>query len=426
MESGINKKIKVVLVCHFANELVRSRLPLTQRGKNIPDFAPWITGLLNEFNNIEDIDVHVIAPYYGLKSLTFSFKDENINYCFFSADVPFLNKRWPSFFCIDKWTGYFANRIIVKRIINNIQPDIINLIGGENTYYSATILGIKNIPILVSLQGIYSNPIRFKDLKEDKIRSKYERLVYKENKYFSLNARFMEDLIKRDVTDPILLWNNYPINFNKLQNIQKQIKQYDFVMFSRLTKLKGCEDVLNALVIVKRYKPNVILRMMGPVIDSYYNLLKTKILELQLFDNVILSGEFTKQDELFKEATKASYYVLPTYIDTIPGSIFEAILLGLPVISYKTGDIPILNNLCNTILLSDAGDINNLAFNMISLLQTPQLGEELNKNALITIKQYFDSKASAFNFIEQYNAIIANYKTGKEVPSHLLNENYMK
>ena len=420
------KKLRIVWICHFSNSEVRKYLPLTKRGQKTSDFAQWVTNTINEFISIKDIELHIISPQYGLKTMTYSFDFEGIHYHFYTADIPFINKVWPPFFPFDKLTSYIGNRILVRKLLKKIKPDLINLWGSENPYYSSTVLGIKNVPVLITIQGIYSNPERFKVVHEDKLRSKLERRIHSQNKYFGVSAPFMPSLIARDSKTPILFWTEVAKKINIPIDLPTN-KSYDFVLFSRLSVLKGCFDALEALAIVKKTKNNITFRMMGvPGSETIMDELKAKVNSLGLENNVILSGSFDLHEDLIKEAAKAKYYILPTKLDTIPGTIFEAIYLGLPVVSYKTGDIPLLNKGDIRVLLSENGDITALAENMLRLINEPLLSIVLCEKAKIFVEKWFNSRVLAFNFIDQYKAVIDNYYNNSIVPDKLLYENFMK
>ena len=418
--------MKVIWICHFSNAEVRKRLPLAKKGRQVADYSPWVTNMIQEFKYFKDIEVHIISPHLGLNAITHTFDCEGINYHFFKADLPLLNRPWPHFFRLDAWTGFVFNRLLVRNCIKEIKPDIINLMGAENAYYSSTVLGIHHIPVLISIQGIYSNDERFKLVKKDVFRYNIERRIHSENKYFGISAPFMPDLIKRDCADPILFWNRFPLKIVQLENVQDIEKMYDFVFFSRLTPTKGPDDALEALALVKECKPNVTMRMMGPVNVPYLNELRTKALELGIEKNVEISGGFALQEDMLKEAAKGKSYILPTKIDTIPGTIFEAVYLGLPVISYRTGDIPLLNKGETRVLLCDRGDIASLANNMIRLLDEPQLGEDLSRKAKVFVEKWFANKGAAMNFVQQYKAVLAHYHNNEPIPDFLLYENHMK
>jgi glycosyltransferase involved in cell wall biosynthesis len=420
-------KIKVVWICHFSNADVRKHLPLTKKGCEIYDFASWVTNLIQEFKKFENIELHIISPHAYLKAIYFSYFSEGVNYHFYNRNILCLNKYLSYIvYRSNELTGFMLNRLLVSRLINKIKPDIINLFGAENAYYSATVLGVKQIPVLISIQGIYSNNERFKYFKKDKIRYSIERKIHSENKYFSINASFMQELIKRDSKDPILFWNRYPLKIIKLKDIAHIEKKYDFVLFSRLTVMKGTEDALKAIALVKKFKPNVSLRMMGSSSKKNIEQLKTMSNELGIGDNVFISEGYVAHEDLLCEAAKAKFYLLPTKLDTIPSTIFEAIYLGLPVVSYNTGDIPLLNKGDIRVLLSDRDDIESLGKNMIRLLAEPNLAGVISGKAKDFVEKWFDNRTLALNFVSQYKAVLAHYYYNEPIPDSLLYRNYLK
>ena len=420
-------EMKVAWICHFSNATVREKLPLADNGKSVADFAPWISNLLEEFKGFGEVELHVISPHVGLSACTFSFELDSIHYHFFKADYPFTNK-YLVYLChmAESHTGYLRNRMLVHSLIAGIRPDIINLMGAENAYYSSAVLDVTDIPKIITVQGIYSNPERFKLLKKDSVRYSVERKIHKQNRYFGVSACFMPDLIKRDAADPVLFWNRFPLKILKTDNASSIAKQYDFVFFARLEAVKGPDDALDALALVKKYQPQVTMRMMGPLGSSpILEELHNKSRALGLENNLRLSAGYALQEEMLKEAARAKYYVLPTKIDTIPGTIFEAIYLGLPVVSYRTGDIPLLNKGATRLLLCDKGDIAALANNMASLLSDPQLGPDLSRKARAFVEKWFDNRKLAYNLVEQYRAVQANFHHEVPIPPHLLYENYL-
>ena len=74
------KKNKVVWVCHLSNPQIRQHLKffkwtplaIVQRiaGKGSHyDFALWNTNAIQEFEKFDDIELHVVAPHYGIKGV---------------------------------------------------------------------------------------------------------------------------------------------------------------------------------------------------------------------------------------------------------------------------------------------------------------------------------------------------------------------
>ena len=415
-------KIKVVWICHFSNEEIRNKLCLSKKKKYF-DFAPWNTNIIKGFEKRSDVDLHIIAPHKGLTHLISQFEHNGLFFHFFKPDVPIVHRNWPRFFPLAKWTRFIKNRIIVYFMVKKIKPDIISLIGAENSYYSSSILWLKkfNIPIYTLIQGIISDPKLYSNGKKpDIISISLERKIHKEFKYFGIGAPFFCDLIKRDNPSPFFLRAQFPRTINIAHSNLDTIKEYDFVFFASVIKRKGIEDLLDALLFVKEEKKDVSLNVIGPASKQYLFYLKQKTEHLGLSKNVTFSGHFPTLNEVHKEALKARFYVLPTRVEGMASSVIESMLLGLPVITCRTGGLPYLNKDGITVLMSEPSDVHGLAENMIRIIKSPELAEELNIKAREFALREFNIEKITDTLILQYHAIIQHHYNSEPIPAELL------
>ena len=427
------EKIKVAWICHFSNEKVREKMPLSKRRflnglKKLldmqpyvyNDFAPWVNNLINEFEKFEEVELHIIAPHAGLSQFKYSFEMNGIYYHFFKPELPLrldiLVSRLPH----QEKRRFSLNRLWVKQFIKEIQPDIVNLIGTENPYYSITVLDIKNIPVFVSAQTVYTNPDRQKISGNcDPLRWDTELKIHHKEKYYGCAGRMHRDLILRNNPDAIIFKNFFPIQYPK--KVKEVEKEFDFVYFAQgVSQKKGIEDAIDALALVKKEKPNVTLKVVGHCPPNYKVFLNNKINNLGLTENISFHDYFPVHSDMHQYIKKAKFALLPVKLDVIPGTVIEAMLLELPVVTYKTTGTPYLNKDGETVLISEIGDIEHLAANMLKLLDSPELAEQLKKKAKAFVEKEFDNTASAKRLVEDYKAVIAHYHDGTPIPKELL------
>ena len=161
------------MVCHFSNTEVRSRLPLDDRKlyafvrkvllmptkrQGYGDIAPWDTSTINCFKERDDVELHVISAHSGLKQRMVSFEDQGVYYNFVKCEVATMLKRIiPS---SNLWQMMNPMVKDVHRLVGQIKPDIVLLMGLENAYYSGTVLGLKGYPVYGLCQTVYNNPER--------------------------------------------------------------------------------------------------------------------------------------------------------------------------------------------------------------------------------------------------------------------------
>jgi glycosyltransferase involved in cell wall biosynthesis len=429
----IKDKIKVVWICHFSNREIRERLPMAKlRLKNslkallgkkskrdYSDFAPWVSNLIKEFEKFEDVELHVISPFAGMARGTCEFEKNGVFYHFFKPELPLLNFNVPHWLCWRGRSKYLLSRYFVKKFMRRIKPDIVNLIGTENPYYSITTLDIKNIPVYVSAQTVYTNPGRAKH--GDNCVSEVWNLelkIHKKEKYYGCAGRMHRDLILNNNPDAIILKMFFPLE--KPKQVKPVPKIYDFVFFAGILKKKGIEDLIAALAIVKKYKPEVKLNIIGTCSECYMKFLTDKIKVLDLVENIIFSGYFPVIADMHQHAVQSRFAVFPVKLDIIPSSVIEAILLGLPVVTYKTTGTPYLNRDADAVLLVDIDDTEMLAEKMIMLLESPELADKLRNNARAFVEREFDNTVSAKRLVSDYRAVIEHYYNEKSIPEELL------
>lgn len=428
------KKLKVAWICHFSNAKIREKLPLSKLtflntlrllfGKNkkdyYTDFAPWVNNLIKEFEKFSDIELHVIAPFRGLKLFDYEFEMNGVFYHFYKCDLPIIHLSLSSKFYSWIKPKLIQNRYLVKKIIKKIKPDLINLIGTENPYYSITSLDIKKIPVYVSAQTVYTNPERKKyENNIDPLIWDIELKIHRKEKYYGCIGRMHRDLIVNNNPEAIIFKMFFPIE--KPKEVKQLPKIYDFVFFAAgITRKKGIEDAIDALSLVKKEKPKVTLNVVGKCQSDYKSFLQEKIIDLKLQDNIIFTDYFPIHTHMHQHIVQSRFSLLPVKLDIIPGTILESIFLNIPVITYKTTGTPFLNKDGESVLLSNIGDINNLAQNMLKLLNNPSLGERLRKSAKAYVDKEFDNTTSAKRLVLNYRSVINHYHYDIPIPKEQL------
>lgn len=427
------EKIKVVWICHFSNLQIREKIPLSKLkfsnalrrilGKQeimYADFAPWITNLIKEFENFNDVELHVVAPHYGLTKVTSEFEKNGIFYHFFKPDGSSVISKLRKKLFKQNNPEYKSNRKLVQRFIKTIKPDIVNLIGTENPYYSITSLEIDDIPVYVSAQTVYSNPERIKYSGAiDQYIWDTELKIHQKECYFGCGGRIHRDLILKNNPNAVIFKMFFPIE--KPSQAKEVPKVFDFVFFAAgVTKKKGIEDAIDALSLVKKEKSDVTLNVVGSCAQDYKIELLKKISDLNLEKNITFNGYFPVHADMHQHIKKARFALLPNKLDVISGTVIEAILLGLPLVTYKTTGAPYLNKDGETVLLADIGDIQKLAESMLLLIKKPELGEKLKHDAKCFVEKEFNNTASAKRLADNYRSVVNHFNLNIPIPDDQL------
>lgn len=400
------EKIKVVWICHFSNLEIQKRLPLV---KQLPQFAPWISLLINEFENHPEIELHVISPFEWLKRDS-ELEINGISYYFFRTGIPFIHRHWPTIFKLDYWTEFYFFRKKIKRIVNRINPDIINLHGIENPYYSMSIFDLKNYPILITIQGLYTYSNSHSKSFIDKMRLRVESKILSEFYNFGVRVKFLKDNISSRNPKANFYWHKYPYKFNHLIQSNEEITDNDVIFFARLSKDKGIEDLLHAISIVKNSLPQVSVKIIGKANHNYTVFLYDLVKRLNIEENVKFLGFLPTQESLHNYVLKSRLNVLPTYNDILPGTIIESMFLKVPVLAYSANGVVDINFERENIRLVEVGNRIELANQIEIILKDVELRNRLRKNAFDYANTNFDNSIEAQKLIEVYNTIIQSNK----------------
>lgn len=428
-------KIKVVWICHFSNKPTRERLKLSKnrylyrmikkitrkevRNTSYKDAAPWVSILIEEFEKLNDVELHVISPQIGLRELTSEFEMNGVHYHFYTPDISlFLSQVIKN---VKVWMKLQPGSLIVKRFLKKIKPDIVNLIGAENYYHSCVVLDIKDVPILVTCQTIYTNPQRLEfDPNADKTKNwAIDLLIQQQKKYFACAGRMHRDLLLNN-NHEAMIFNGY-LPARMPGEIEEQVKEFDFVCFAAGHEdKKGTFDAIKAIAKVKLIKSDVTLNIVGKCRAEIREELDKLISELKLSDNVIFHGYFPEHKDMFRQVKKSRFALLPVKLDIISSTTREAMYLGLPVVTYVTTGTPMLNKEKECVLLADIGDIDKLAENMKNLIHSDDLAKKLSLNAQEYIDINFNNKKEAQKLKFIYQAIINHHAESVKIPEYLL------
>ena len=389
--------LRVVWICHFSNAHIQEKLKVR---KKIAEFAPWISLGIEEIKKREDIELHIISPHRWIIRKKY-FSENNIHFHFFNPGIPLYGRRWPKFFRFDYFTLFYFNRRKIKKAVKKINPDIINLHGVENAYYSSSVFDFKSYPVLITIQGLKSLRSTFVNSFTEKRGRKIEQKILKEFENYGIRVKFLEQYIKNINPNAKFHWFKYP--FKTASKYSPEInKTYDCVFFAKISKEKGIEDLIEAIEIVKQRISDISLKVIGGCRQEYKLFLQNMINEKKLSGNIEILGFLPKHSDVHKMAAQAKLSILPTYKDVLPGTIIESLKNGIPVIAYAANGVVDFNSKQEIIQLVETGDVNGLAKAIISLINDPAKRKKMTTEGLIYAKEEVDNAKESDKMSNSY------------------------
>lgn len=202
--------------------------------------------------------------------------------------------------------------------------------------------------------------------------------------------------------DICVLYNGIEIP-DQVNDEQRDLKTVVFT--GSLAPKKGIISLMNAWNHVHEKIPHARLVIMGKG--------KTKHLTDLLSKTALNSVEFkghVERNRLFKQLSKASLAIFPSYSETFGFGVVEAMTLHCPVIYTKRSCGPEIVRDKIDGLLVDPDNIHEIADSIISMLHDKEMRTRLANCGFKSVKQRFDIKNITSSHIEFYTNIITNFK----------------
>lgn len=429
---GQVNKTKLAIICKFSDAEFRSRLKLKSNRKifnlliklfgfparvgECRDHSPWTINIIKELERRDDFETHIVSEHVALSPNIQEFDYKGIHYHMYNSD---LSNFWRKFDNLKIWKILQRNSYYICKFITKINPDLIVIIGIEYPPTGISALCIKNKPLFVLSQTIYSNP-------EICIHGKYHKLnwdleveIHKKLTYFGVYSRMHYNLLLKNNPNAMIFDFVWPSG--KFPTVNELVKEFDFVHFSNeIGELKGSFDTLKALAIVKKQRPDVILNITGGCDDTTKKKLLQLMNQLNITNNVIFTPFFVERKNLFQHIKKSRFAILPCYLDFISGTMLQAMYYELPIIVYKTSGTPLFNKKKECALISDIGDIESLARSMLFLLEDPNKVTQITTNAKEFVSTYIKNNNTFDRLANDFTAIINNYYSGIDIPKEFL------
>lgn len=416
-------KIKVAIICHVSNQMIRDHLVLKSfkienilrkiLGKPLitySDYGTWNTISLKEYEKyVDTIEMHIIIPHPGMKDHFENFEINGIHYhCFSQSRV--------------RRNDYEINRKRISTLVASVSPDIIVIVGIESPFYSLSALDIdvNKVPLVVVMQTAMSDPDFTRLYPINKVA--YERMlsceqrVIKNSKYIASDVEWHRELAKR--INPTACFVRYYFctdTFVKAENVQKE---YDFVYWASNIEKAGM-DALKAFVIACRKRKNLTLNLVGLYTNDFYNRIMEFIVYEGLEKNVILSGYFPSHEEALKQVQKSRIALVPIKIDIISSTIREAAMLRMPIVTFITKGTPSMNIDKQCVLLSEINDYESMADNMLRLIGDRSLCESLANNAFDYAKKSFNNELGVRTNIKMFRTVYEHFHNGTQLPEEV-------
>lgn len=272
--------------------------------------------------------------------------------------------------------------------------------GGTVAMYAAWLLGKP-----FSFTGHAADLFRERTALKDKI---------KRAEFIVCISEFHRDFYLKEGARPEQLFVAYcgidTSHFTPRLRARKEDAPFHILTAGRLVEKKGFPDLIKACKSLKQQNLNFRCTIGGSGPDEA--LLRRAISQAGLDDEITLTGEALKQEDIPDFMASGDLYCLPCVwasdndVDGLPQMLMEAMCCGLPVISTRLVGIPDLVIHEQTGLLVTSGKSEELADALMRLAKDPALATELAKNGHSHATKTFDLRTCLEPLLDRYRAAL--------------------
>ena len=343
--------------------------------------------LLNVLRNLVELnyDVDLLITWNHKENNLFENEiPKKVNYEFLFDSYNGKNKLIKEIYRIKAKTTYLKK---IEKKIKNEKYDIV-------IDYSSNLLKYDNFDIKIPVFAWIHFSLTFGEkLTLEKIK-KYKKQYKKYSKIFAITRVMKEEFINKvgiDEKKVELVYNPIDLKLieKKAENVEKKyenyLKQDYFLQVSRLTQQKQPEHLVDIYYKLKQAGIKEKLYFIGD--GEKKEIIKQKIKEYNLEDDIILLGQIENPYPFFKSA---KLFVHTAKYEGLPTVLLESLALGTPVVSYDcpTGPRDILGKNNEYGELISLNDKDMFVEKVLELMNSKEKYEKYKKLSLIRANDF--------------------------------------
>lgn len=240
------------------------------------------------------------------------------------------------------------------------------------------------IPIINHIHGADFDEFYVNASKRKK--SRIKKVYNKCTKLIALSDEWKERLSQIVPENKIKVIENYSVLHEDALTERLARKSNHTVLFlGEIGKRKGCYDIPAVVANVVKDVPDVKFVLAGASNTEDERAVKTLVKEYDVAEHVLFPGwvRGEKKDQLLRDA---DVFFLPSYNEGMPMSVLDAMGYGLPIVSTNVGGIPKIVHDGENGMCIDAGDVESMSEEIISLLSNEHKRKKTAKASMDIVK----------------------------------------
>ena len=241
------------------------------------------------------------------------------------------------------------------------------------------------------------------------INNRLSQKLYRNAKIVLCVSEYFEHIVKSKAPDIFIETIKPMVNLAEEDIIRRKnyekTDNYNLLYLGRLELDKGLFELLEMVKIFKGSLPYKFhLNIVGN--GSAFDQLKEKVIEFKIDNEVTFFGALQNKQDILNKYREADLYILPTYHEGFPRTLYEAMVCGTPIVTTMVGGIPYLMKdgyNCFEIKVKSAESIVSVLSEIFSSykLRTSKIVDNAYNTVIPIISKNRDSHATQLNkFLE--------------------------
>ena len=303
-------------------------------------------------------------------------------------------------------TGYRRDQRTLNACLQEIRPDAVH---GQGAGHNGIMASRSSFASVITIHGIMAQEARFFSGAMRRVRhwilSKIsDRYCIRGGTHTILISPYVAEYFNERLAGSRYVIPN-PIA-DAFFNITRRDDGRRILFAGRLLPLKGVKDLITAVGHIASSQ-DIKLVLAGSLSESQYvEQLKNEATRLGISENVHFLG-LLSEEQLRNELSRSAALVLPSYQETAPMVIVEAMAAGVPVIATNVGGVSydVMDGI--TGFLIEPGDVHMLAERLRRLLSDPTLRRSFGDTAKEIVIEKNRARKVAERTIEVYRQALA-------------------
>ena len=201
-------------------------------------------------------------------------------------------------------------------------------------------------------------------------------------------------------------------NLTPLSSRETIEKKYDLIYSGLINRQRGPFEIISAIEIVKKSKPDIKLLFLGryeskKLEDSVKQMASSKNLEKNILFKDAVS--YNNVDEFYKEAKigLAVFHPIKIFYYSVQIKTFEYMLYGLPLICNNFGNVNKFVTESNSGIPVDPMNPKEIANAIIKLMDDSQLYQQMSSNGIKAAQTRYNWKSEEIKLVNLYKNLLS-------------------